>query len=296
MPNEDGLAFWQALFDQQHATLEATTESRTRIAWRLCRNLAVLQGKLGPDRPFEEAEREDLLTASPLVAEVRKSFPFSMREALVPVLPASGCNMVSWQHAMLTLAEVLGCEELRRSDPIVHSQPYFWGLLDLNQLHNTFPTPAQIAQYERAVLKKASKLHLEYGSFRASEKLQNGLKLTQNEVRMVFSMLRYNVKSVILDGNDPEEEKAMMILHVQDVRRRAKQSLNLREEMNALKLETVIRGLNRNSDDSDISSIFGKVVDTIASKPSIPLVLPMPQNPAQFAEVEPLEERQEEAG
>jgi hypothetical protein len=292
--HETGLAFWERLESEEHANLERSHSARTRVAWRLVRNLALMQGKLVPDRPLEEAER--LHEESPLVPEVRANLPFDLRAKPVTVLPTLGTSsLVEWQAAMLVLAEQLGCDSLCRNDPITNALPTYWGLLDLEQLHNTFPPFSALCNYENKVLDRLSDLLMMHGTYQAAKKLQKQLKLTQNEVRMLFSILRYNVKSLLLDGNDPEEERAMLLIQVQDVRQRARLSLNLREEMNALKLETVLRGLNR-TEETNLSTIFGKVVDSIASiKPPV-LQLPTAVPDAAFDEVEgPAEDGRETA-
>lgn len=164
----------------------------------------------------------------------------------------------------LELMDTLGLDVILPDDP-QYGAEHLWGLYHPSPSQRApWPTPSQIAHFEEQMIREMLKLISRQTMLEIHDRVVRTYFLTTRETRELLMLARKSARLYVLNAEDPEEEKAIMVLKAQELQRRARKSLNIREEGNALRFEAQVRGLLKNNDPAagggGIMDIFARVI------------------------------------
>lgn len=267
----------QAPADPNHDT------ARVRAAWRLMRCLALYQGRLEVNLPLEDLAPapQEFARLTPLARmaitvkigqqphrfrDAKHSFLVSKLD--IPILPPTNDQkkLKAWIEGMEVLSTLIGCDLLHHLDPPTDSET-LWGILDPTRTHQSIPDFYRVMAYERALTDKVTGYLVRHGTKGAYDRIRKNMVLSNDEATMLISMARKHARNSV--EYDQEEERAVMTMRLQEIQKRARKQFNLREELNAIKQESLVRGLTK-SQPEGFMDVFAKVVEKAAKHPTLP--------------------------
>jgi len=239
---------------------ERVLDARLRTAWRVTRVLAMMQGRLSENERIELAERP------------HRSMPFlDGASDVVPLLPPPNRQPTyRWLQTIETVASTIGADLLLPTDIPTFSE-HLWGFAHPDPAERLWwPSLQELNVYEEMQqIYPTMRLLSKFSTLEVYNRLQAQRLLTKTEIRSLVAMARRESKAVI-EYADQDEERSIMILRLQEVQKRARRSLNLREEVNGLKMEAQLRGLTQQDPSSlDGNRIFEAFATAVASPSSI---------------------------
>lgn len=120
-----------------------------------------------------------------------------------------------------------------------------------------WPTRFEIIAWESVLIDQAMTKMVEKGERKAVVYLGEHYGLTPREAYTVVRLARQNaVARVSVDQN---EQRAMMIMQLDDYAERAREALNLAAEMNALKLKSLVLGLTATKPDDEMTEMIAAI-------------------------------------
>lgn len=170
-----------------------------------------------------------------------------------------------WARRIAAVIEDLNPGILLPGDPH-HASEYLWSLLHPDpEQRAPWPSPAEILNHETKAIRQTAALLAKssQNAIDTFDRIQIELGyLTEDETHDLIKLARKEAKK-FTHFDSTEDERAMMILRTQHVAAEADKAFNLREVTNALKLESALRGLTRNSDQDggDMLAVFARVVN-----------------------------------
>lgn len=265
-PTGQAVDMWTRVFLEAELDLHApeAKAARMRVAWRGVRALAIFQGRIDAAQSLDSINLEQANTPKALTAFARDNLPKNVSVRILgelPLMPPEK-DQEAWLEAMSAILYMMNCSVLQEKDPQLGSQN-FWGLLHPSYYQALFPSISHLATYERKALHRCLKYLVRHGPIRAYEWLRSKHTLTAQEAKMMLSMARTEARSII--EFDQEEERAVMTLRLLDHQERSRRGGNLREELQSMKQEAIVRGLTATQPEG-FGDIFGRVVDVIAKK------------------------------
>lgn len=265
----DGLDLWTRAFLEAELSLHApeANAARIRVAWRITRAMAIFQGRIDATQMLDDIKLSHAREAKSLSGAARDALPINIIKHIqcdLPLLPPEPTDKLApaWIKAMETVAYMMNCGVLHEPDPRLGSQN-FWGLLHPTYYEALFPTLPHLATYERKMLYHCLKFLIRKGPLRTYEWLRHKHLLTMQECKMLMSMARVEARSIV--EFEQEEERAMMTLRLQDHQERARRESNLREELQSMKQEAIVRGLTATQPEG-WQDIFARTVDVVARR------------------------------
>lgn len=286
--------FWEEAFALDGGKSDMHPEAvraRTRIAWRLTRFLAVVQGRiaspdapltdLSPDDPsMDEFDRVSNLprTMTKEAVSYAPKIVAHLAEQAIPLVPprpqlhlshdentALEQEYLHFHEAIKKLKKYIG-NPVGPKDPFVDSSTWY-GILDKYRCFQLYPEISEILLYEERLINKVLHMQVERGQVYAHKYLRYTLFLSENEARSVIALARKSARQQM--EMDQEDERAMMTLRLQNFQQRAQAALNLREELQALKQEAVVRGLTKTQPET-FMDVFARVVSESSRTPTQP--------------------------
>lgn len=129
-----------------------------------------------------------------------------------------------------------------------YQYPYYgkYGFVGLDSpltIRFAFPTRGELLAFESILVQDTINLIMEFGPFKTYDKLKAEYGLTHRECEWIVNIARAQAKTYV--SNDVEEDKALMILRLEDVIRRARAELNLKAETSAIKVLADIQQLKQ---------------------------------------------------
>ncbi len=117
------------------------------------------------------------------------------------------------------------------------------GLLDPTTIRLAFPSRIEICTWEGMLVEEACQWLVEHSQQRVRQQLHDHYGLMPHECLSVIKMAKIHARKQ-LEG-DTEEDKAIMVMRLEDFAKRARGSLDIRAELAALKQLSIIQGLAR---------------------------------------------------
>lgn len=135
------------------------------------------------------------------------------------------------------------------------------GMLHAETVRAAFPSRVQIMTWETLLVDETLELIVQQGVPKATNILKDKYGLASLEVQQLIKMAR--AKASHMASGDSEEDRGLMILRLEDAARRARESLDIRAELAALKNLAVVQGLSR-VEPQDAMSDFIDIVKTVS--------------------------------
>lgn len=267
LPRPDSEPFsFDELFSRERLTLEDLTDDTNLTAWRLVRHVARLRGLCADDQFLYEAtsihpdpwtnpvgtfEGSALIKARtlskwpelPLLPPDVPAGDLDGDKARVGYDPREDARLLSWIKMMESAARQLTIGS-RRHD-LYGLQP----LIDPCLCRMTFPAPEDIMLVEQHLVEECLEIHLDKGIFGILQEGHRRWGLTRYECLSLFRLVMRSATKRVSDN--PEQNLALMVLRLERIAAKARNTLDLRAEIMALKLMSIIQGLaNVDSDDT----------------------------------------------
>lgn len=307
--------FWRQVFEA-HDLDPRTVESRTRIAWRITRFLAILQGRILPEQPLSNLQNsaaDDLQAeadipkslSSAALAEAPKRMLEILQDTRLPLVPPRPDQSLTFEenqqleeiydrfHKTLRGLKKYMPSQVSYSDPFVDSRSWY-GLLDQHRCFALYPDISEIVLFEENLVQRILRVMSRNGPLQANRILRMDMCLSQEETRIIELMARRQARQLL--EMDQEDERAIMTLRLHDHQRRARQAANLREELQGMKQEAIVRGLTKTQPEG-FMDVFARVVsETDKAQGQLqPYVQPYVQPPVTQTEPSEATEDEEES-
>lgn len=137
------------------------------------------------------------------------------------------------------------------------------GLTDPWLTRVAWPSPGQIMAFESSVVEEVLGLIVDHNPTAAARRIRHSFGVSPEEARAVIAQAVYLAGRSTVGGI--EESRAIMIMRLEKFIETAKQELNLREQMQALKQLAIVQGLSKESPD-EFSDSFRKLVQSTAQE------------------------------
>lgn len=259
--------FWRRAFEEERLAQEEHEPYRIHVAWRLTRLHLTLRGRLGVDEgleddetdwsePLEAPSRHRLRPAELLVSKELLALIAQHPTSIDP--PADPALYAQWHalHRALT-------HSLRLPDKIPR-YPYASRRslrMFIEEFATYWPTREQLVIYEESVVEETFDVLIKKGTRDALALLVESYGLSSKEALGTVKISKARAKRIL--ETDIDEERAVMLLRLEDLRERAKVALDLRSEMNALKAIAIVQGFGR-AEPEDALADFTRVVKKVA--------------------------------
>lgn len=279
--------FFKLVFFEERSTLEDFSPQRTRVAYRLLRELARHTRVLDQHQTLQELDASAWTRALVTLpgggahrARTRaclSSGPLSLLPPAAPdplpadYDPALDLPLVHYCQALQCLAEDLSISAGTQTDPNLGRYGIL-GLLSPLTVRLACPSPEELLAWERTLISDALSVQLSRGTQGAYAWLEATHGLHSHEGRPILKAA--STEAMERTEGDLEEKRAVMTLRLQDLARRARKSLNLPVQLGAAKLESLVAGFAR-SEPENLLSEFVNVVRKVNAEedtPSIPAI------------------------
>lgn len=145
------------------------------------------------------------------------------------------------------------------------------GLMDPELIRLAFPSRFQMMAFEGLLVEETLDLVIKAGKSKAREELQKHYGLQPIECLQLVRIA--TIKAIELTSGDVEEDRSVMILRLEAAAARARDSLDIRAEIAALKNIAVVQGLAR-VEPQDMVSDFISVVREASGRKMVENVAP----------------------
>lgn len=143
------------------------------------------------------------------------------------------------------------------------------GLLDVETIRLAFPTRLQIITWEQFLIEETLELLVEGSTQKTKQTLYARYGLMHREV---MSLLRLSqILSMEMTAGGVDEARTIMVLRLEEYRRRAQDAFNMQAEMAALKQLSIVQGLGQEKPDDFFKMMVDQVRNINQDKP---LLLP----------------------
>lgn len=282
---EAGRRVWRAAHARALAAADPSILGSyiTRTAYRLVREWGRTIGVLVYDQPLANLSIDKLLLPQPYgdppsgpfairaYAELRRVVepPFKLKG--IPLLPSCNAHFKpvakSYAAAMRYLATFLN---LADTDYGPLALPY---LLQTPPNPNNWPDAMLIAQYETVLVDEVLEQLLDKGVRKATSELLRTQGINDHETRGLIRLAKY--ESRVRMESELEDDRAIISMRLEDLIHRARQSLDMRVEIAAIKQLSIVQGVTR-AEPEDALTEFARVVKKVANeaptRPELPPV------------------------
>lgn len=116
------------------------------------------------------------------------------------------------------------------------------------------PAPSQLIVFEELILDEGRKVLVDQGNSAAARMLTDRFGFTRAEVLRTLKLVRSFAHNAFTA--EVEQERAIMVLKLEEVVHRAREALDIRAELQALKAISVIQGLAPTGEDNTLKDII----------------------------------------
>lgn len=293
-PDERSSRIWDQVFEEERATLESTTRSRTRVAWRFVREILRIldlpqrdeslelltppptthHASCNPWRenhtlgrtPREPGSHRAWRTETALASTPHPGF------SLLPPPPTSNQvdpenepSLIAYCRTVQAAAEDFGYAQVDSAGVAGLSHP---GILRLS-----FPNPVELVQFERMLIAEFHQLIKLRNRDHAYEQFRILHFLEEEEINLVYRLAckRIGTRNSI---PSPEERRAIAVMQCEESANRM-QDLDPRAEATYRKAGLIASGVSRIEPEAEDGLMF-EALKKIASQPPRAL-LPTPE-------------------
>jgi hypothetical protein len=205
----------------------------TILAWRTTRALAVSTQLIHAKAPLSTLP----LHPSPWTTALpTQDHPFPVPTALT--LDPRACPA---EPFLLVMAHAFNRMGLMAGTPAHYIAQ--WILEEPNRVYLLWPTPHDLMAFEHQLVRHLTDLTLKRGRLRAHRYLTDKVGLLQDEADATLAMSLATFKA--LGKVDADVERGIAIARAEDAARRAREALDIKNEVAALKLHAAVVGLTR---------------------------------------------------
>lgn len=266
------------------------------MVWRWCRAAAQAVGRCGDDDLLETAlegiEPEPWthrLTARPTPSQralLRQGATSAMYEAVsgidaIPLLPPSdGARAARWSDAFLQVADDLAFRRAPRGPDCLAV------LGDPDLVVHLAIAPAAIMAVEELIASSAATVLQRHGEAGVVEHFRDRMGLSRREGLNLVRLAR--AWTLLYGRSSVEDDRALMVASLKDALARARETLNLGDELKILRELARVQGLTR-SEPEDRAAEFLGVVRRVAGRQDALSLVPaaaeaLGADPAELAE------------
>lgn len=145
------------------------------------------------------------------------------------------------------------------------------GMLDPKRARLLWPSRYEIAAVEAAMIQECLNELVNSGIPGAIKHLNEEYGLHRREAQAIVKLAKARARETM--DSDVEDNRALMVLRLEDYRGRAKEALNLQAEMYALKLTALVQGLGKTKPEDQVAE-FIDVVTKVAARRDSDRILP----------------------
>lgn len=279
----------RTLLTIEHMPMYEGLPQRIRVAYRITREMARIRGMVGDDETLGGALVPTAETPDPWLDPRMPTYPLPgrpgeamvlesvakimERAARVPNQAVGGYGgkkrpglqlippgaddppimMKLWAEMVGQIGEYLGITSDHTQVGTTNLQLGFWPLMDLECARELWPNPVQIVAWEEALIKEALDTLRSKGIPETQRILKDRHGLLPRESRVLVRLAIQYAQEVV--DADVEEQRALMILRLEDFVSRSRQSMELGHELKGLKQLALVQGLGQ-SDREDTLAQF----------------------------------------
>lgn len=266
--------FWKRHFQAPFVPSTHSLDHRLMCAWRIVRFHAMLKGFVSEDEWLAEGLGLPVMEDSqntgaslwdwPAPPEQQIPWQFRYLEGIALTPPSgdsppevrSKFDAERFCEAYYELAVDLGID--RGSDMFPdYGQIGIAMLRNPVSIHQQFPSRNLIIEFEERLARQASEVLLQTSFSNFTKTVISRFGLSQAETR---SLKRLGLRLASSDSSaEIEERRAVMTGRLENLVERARESLDLKAELGALKIMTLIQGLSANKPEDEVAD-FVRVV------------------------------------
>lgn len=284
---------------EQQLNLEELSPYRVRTAWRAVRWIGVKLGLIDPDLllgslpeeanqpvkgvdffyrpldldmispPYPDRATRQLIEILRKNAEIGQEMPFSRLsevENRVEMAQKAGLSLLPrpenadfWVEALQIASEHLFLARGSQKDPD-QGRYGLLGLTDPATAPVAAPLLPEMLMWELFLVDQAVEMLASSGEHLIDKEFRDFYGLLPDETRPILSQARRTIRERV--DLDVEEQRALMVVRIQDVLHRSKDALDQRAELMALKLLSQTVGITRAEPD-DLGKMFKKIVANV---------------------------------
>lgn len=288
LPNRERADPSEEIFDQAYKEdlfqLKDFEAPRLLTVWRIIRAFFSAQGKLYPDTPlsslpfssWQEPLSPDELSATSFPLEIKKLilnlsehryWPEQEKAGLtiLPPPPPTKRRSKRYRDLTETYVELLGliAEGLGVSSSET-GRFSLYGLTDPNYVLDLFPMPSDVIAFETEMIEVATEELAASPFGRASKVLSKKFLLTRPEAKGLIDLALVRAEDLVLSSDS--QNRALIVLRLEDLMHRAREEGNLREEGNALKQLAQTLGVSQPAETNDFSAMFRQITARITEQ------------------------------
>ncbi len=244
-------SFFLEAFREERLTPEDLFADRLITAWRVVRLFAETLRVIQPGDPLPPELPEPI--PSPPRERHRRAPHVFMAEVRIPSWLPDGPDPSEYRKALETALELLRAPTRGR-----------------RYLFEHFPSYQQILEAEGVLETETFHHLLDRGAVETVKTLEIKYGIPAGETPALLRQARARAQGLTLADN--EDERALMVLRLESTAARAKDNLDLRAELAALKQTAIVQGLAK-LEQNDPMRDFLDVVRTVSSsrRPALPL-------------------------
>lgn len=237
---------------------------RVLVCWRIARAMARVCGECAEDETLDGTMSN--LEPDPWTEGIKPKITPQQQNLLrkstagvllhvysrgpVPLLPSTNelVKTDRWFEVAVVLASDLSIERTE------HGERGMQGMHDPKTCQYAGVTPKQVLALEDLLVDEAQRLIIKTGERAAVTVFRTRYGLTRSEALGLMRLAR--AEALRMDGSTVEENRAIMVSQLKDFTSRAKESLNQRDELAALKELGRVQGLTRTEPEDDAKTFF----------------------------------------
>ena len=257
---------------------------RVLACWRIARAMTRVVGVCSEDETLDGATSH--LEPDPWFVGIKPSLTPQQQNLLrkstagvllkiyslgeVPLLPASNDKQKTelWFEIACVLARDLSIERTE------NGQRGMQGMHTPKTCQYAGVTPKQVLALEELLVDEAQMLIIKVGERPAVQQFRKRYGFTRSEAHGLMRLAR--AEAMRMDGSSVEENRAIMSAQLKDFTARAKQSLNQRDELAALKELGRVQGLTRTEPEDDARTFFETIARVAQRQDAARLESPKP--------------------
>lgn len=274
----------ETVFRNEFAIAALTPNERlpatTLSAWRIVRSLAIATKSLQPDQPLAEIDLHaptdypELPPHHELTKALNTGRRLNQPHGL-PILPPKDkmALFVAWKRAAYAIIELRGLfSGAPGHAPDVSPSPHLGriGLMGLNLANEDahlldpvdFPDPELVKSMENHLIVEGQRAIIQQSTTDAPPVLVGKYGLSLQEARQVIELAKIQAGTL---ENDPDIDRGLMVLRLEDLIQRCRANFDLRGEAAALKQLAQVQGLTQDNEDLNMREMT-RVVENIAQR------------------------------
>ncbi len=280
---EAGRRVWRAAHARALAAADPTILGSyiTRTAYRLVREWGRTIGVLAYDESIASLSIDKLLLAQPYgdppsgafairaYAELRRVVEPPHKHKGIPLLPSHNEHFgkIAESHAV-AMRHIASFLRIADTDYGPLALPY---LLKTPTNVDNWPDFTLLAQYEAVLIDEVLGELLDKGVRGATSELLRTQGITEHECRGLIKLAKFESRTRM--DSEVEDDRAIISMRLEDLIARARQGLDMRVEIAAIKQLSIVQGVTRAEPEdalTEFARVVKKVANEVSDRPQLP--------------------------